>query len=474
MSSEPTNLDRLKMARIRDHELRRQDDVFAALPLRARALRRYRELSAVYPWHVVWGYFLGRAADRLRHKLGAAFKPVEDVSALEDALTVTKSTALMQDKLIQDVIERVQQGIDNGNLLRPIRYSIRITGGLGDALIIARMTRDLQLYLDNDLSFDVYFQSPALIEPFFRHIPGFMKCIDIDLYQRTVELYTFSLHANQFVLFVTEHFDHRALLTGKPEVLNLFGHIQRQRTELDRYVTNHPFLDGAFAAIATKRGHKRYTYLHEMLGIPYGGDELKLEIDATFPTTLGLVPGQYVTIHDGWDTKFKLAVHRPTKAIPLRIWTDVVKALKAERPELKLVQLGGKTGDNVPGIDINLKTRLSFMQSAAVLASAALHIDSESGLVHLGTALGIRSVVLFGPTNVDWFGYPQNANIVPRQCGDCWWSTDTWMDTCPIGHKEPVCTASIKAGEVAKAALQMLDRPYEGPVHLGSNTKTLA
>lgn len=438
-----SELHRLKINRIRDYA-----DKHEPTSLIARARKRYGELSAQHSQAVVWVHLLHRFTARLRGKLAQKFsrRSGRNLTGLAGSLNDTKLAEAFND-LVPHSTETSHRLI----------YAIRITGGLGDALVIARMARDLQAMLGNDLLFDVYYQSPKIIEPFFQMVPGFRKSIDIEVFQDTARYYAFSLLTNQFVIFMNEHIDHRALLRHHPDILNLYGHIQSQRANLKRYITHHPFLDAAFADIATKQGHKRYTYLHQMLGIPYGGDRLALEVDTTIITDLGLQAKQYITIHDGWDTKFKLAVHRPTKAIPRQTWSDIVAALKIARPDLQIVQLGGKTGDDISRVDLNLKNQLSFAQSTSVLSGSALHIDSESGLVHLGAALGIRSVVMFGPTNIDWFGYPQNANIAPKHCGNCWWSSDTWMDSCPLGHKIPVCTANIDVDEVIKETLRLLN-----------------
>jgi hypothetical protein len=312
----------------------------------------------------------------------------------------------------------------------------------------------------------VYFLSPKQIEPFFKSIPGFRESIHIDAFQTAAPHYTFSLIANQFVTFLNEHLNYRALLRKNPKVLSLFGQVQAMRKDIEKYIAAHPSLDGSFADLAVRQGHRRNTYLHEMLGISYGGDLLDIGTSPTACQEFGLTPKKYITVHDGWDTKFKLVAHRPTKALPLQTWIDIVRELKAACPELTIVQLGGKTGDDIPGVDLNLKNKLTFAQSASILAGSALHVDTESGLVHIGATLGVKSVVMFGPTNVKWFGYPQNANIAPKECGNCWWSTDSWMDFCPAGYENPICTDSIDPKDVVLDALLLLnaestDKPHK-------------
>jgi hypothetical protein len=425
------DLRAIKIRRLRQLDLNSQ-----RVPLLDRAARRYRELSAIYPPPVVAAYFINRA--------------------------FAKGWSLFKSRLIKPMKLRLwkrseRASMPDGDLAGETVYAIRITGGLGDAIIVARLARDLQATFGGKTSFDVYFLSPTIIEPFFKGIPGFRESIHIDAFLSAGPHYSFSLIANQFVTFLNEHINYRQLLRQNPKVLSLFGHVQATRKEIERYIVAHPSLDGSFADLAVRQGHTRNTYLHEMLGIRYGGDRLDIGTSSTACEAFGLTPGQYITVHDGWDTKFKLVAHRPTKALPLQSWIDIVRGLKAARPDLTIVQLGGKTGADIPGVDLSLKNKLSFAQSASILAGSALHVDTESGLVHIGATLGVKSVVMFGPTNVEWFGYPQNANIAPAECGNCWWSTDSWMDFCPAGHERPTCMGSIDARKVVSEALRLLD-----------------
>lgn len=336
-------------------------------------------------------------------------------------------------------------------------YGVLITGGLGDALVAARLLRDVQNMLGPGRQFDVYFQAPNVAESFFAKIPGFRACIHANCFEAAVPFYDFALTVNQFVTFKNEYIRRGQLLKNDPRVLKLFGQVQFARVTIEKYILDHPFLDGAFADLAVRKGFQRHTFLHEMLGVPYGGDRLELEVNPQGCQKFGLLPKQYITIHDGWDANFKIAASRPTKAIPVATLAEIVAGLKQARPDLAIVQIGGKTGKIIPGVDHNLKAQTTFAQSMDILAGSCLHIDSESGLVHLAACLGVKCTVLFGPTNAAWFGYPQNANILPKQCGNCWWSTDTWMEACPIGHEQPVCTASIRVKEVVERSLALLE-----------------
>lgn len=341
-----------------------------------------------------------------------------------------------------------------------IVFAVRITGGLGDAAIIARYIRDLQVYIDAGAEFDIYFHSPQQVKIFFSKIPGFRAALHEELLRDVIMHYDFTVLANQYPTFANEHVKFERLIKLAPRALEVFSTIQERRKDIEKFIQNHPNLDGAFADLAVRTGHSRYRYLHYMSGLEYGGSRAEIDLGSVKQAEWGLSGKKYITIHDGWDTKYKSKVsfHRPTKALPLEVWSDLVSEIKMRFPDYSLVQIGGKTGSDLPGVDVNLRNKLNLEQSLTVLAGAALHIDAESGLVHMAASLGVRSVVMFGPTNIDWFAYPENINISPPQCGNCWWSVDTWMEKCPADHEKPVCMATHSPRRIAEVVLRDLTK----------------
>lgn len=405
----------------------------------ARSWRKYRELSRNHSQGKVIGYFVGRIAVRARRMLSRARHHVFKDSAKVHPHFATDEKGLL--------------------------FSVCITGGLGDALIVARLMRDVQRDLGGEQNrFDVYAKNSGILRDFFSKIPGFRQVVDVDAFESFAPYYSFALVANQFVFFRRENMRDELLVRNFPEVLRMYARAETARRSIECFIAKHPFLDGAFSDIAAKEHHKRHLYLHEMLGISYGGDRLDLPVDLGLAHRLGLRVGAYMTIHDGWDANFALVTDRPTKAMPLGSWVAMVAEIKSLLPWLQIVQIGGGTGENIRGVDVDLKGKLDFLGSLSVLAGSQLHLDTESGLVHAAACLGVRSVVMFGPTNVDWFGYARNINIAPTRCGNCWWSTNSWMDQCAAGYERPVCTSrdSIAPGKVAAEVVRALSEDADG------------
>ena len=132
--------------------------------------------------------------------------------------------------------------------------------------------------------------------------------------------------------------------------------------------------------------------------------------------------------------------------------------LRERCPQTKIVQLGSKTSVPIAGVDLNLINTTTLPQAAALLRDAALHVDIEGGLVHVAASLGTRSVVLFGPTSLGYFGYPGNVNIASGFCGNCWGVTERWMETCPRGYGSARCMDLIDPARVVDAVISAMDK----------------
>jgi len=345
-------------------------------------------------------------------------------------------------RIISKLIIRLSQFIEPIHKLPDNNmFCILITGGVGDSIVIARLIRDIQKYLNYQFDFDVYFHSPNMIRPIFKNICGFRDVLHENIYHYSKSHYMFSMSANTLVTFNNELINYSLLLLKSSEVLKLFSNIElfRKKENLDKFIRNHPFLDGAFADVQSKLGRVRYSFMHEMMGLEYSGHKLNIDVDIQVLKKYDLNDVNYITIHDGWDENFKFISSRPTKAIPLNVWSLIIANIKNLYPNHLIVQIGGPKGEVINGVDICLKNKTPFLDAISILSFSHMHFDSESGLVHLASALGVRSMVFFGPTNFDWFSYPENVNIKPSECGNCWWSTENWMNSCPLGYIDPIC-----------------------------------
>lgn len=166
--------------------------------------------------------------------------------------------------------------------------------------------------------------------------------------------------------------------------------------------------------------------------------------DTSFLEGFSLVENEYITFQCGATPK-SYRKESP-KAWSKEKFLQLIPLLKKAFPEKKIVQLGEKSNSEVlQDVDVNLLGRTTWRQLGTVLKGAWLHIDGECGMVQYRTAMhGGPSVVLFGVTPVDFYGFDENINIrteaCPRACARL---SDEWLDRCVRGMNPPLCMDSI-------------------------------
>jgi ADP-heptose:LPS heptosyltransferase len=179
-----------------------------------------------------------------------------------------------------------------------------------------------------------------------------------------------------------------------------------------------------------------------------------------FPTTKALrivsafLSMPYITVHNGFDTNYRVTPRRKTnyastKNISGAQWQEIVLTLR--RADIQIIQLGVVEESEIPGVNYYLNGQTSLSETALLLKHAICHIDTEGGLVHLARAVHGRSVVLFGPTPAEVFGYPQNINLEPPDCKGCWFVTSHWLVECPRHTSGPQCMRGHSAERVVDA-----------------------
>lgn len=341
----------------------------------------------------------------------------------------------------------------------PLVVAIAVSGGLGDLIVIARCVRDLAANVE-PFTFDVFAPNPELARWVFSSIPGFQQVAPDTLLEIVSHEYDMRLHLNQVAYLHYESLNW-ARLRNFPRFLQVINNLScsRRRQKLDLYIENHPFLDNGLARKIIYAGFSRRDFMHSMFALKYGGDYLLIEQDENILQRLGLMGRTFVTVHNGFDSNFIISGQRATKCYPH--FSAVVAGLKAAHPDILLVQIGTTTSVKIPGVDLNLIGQTSLREVAGILGASTLHIDNEGGLVHLSACYGRRSLVVFGPTPVDYFGYPQNINVNPERCGGCWWIDEHWMDRCPRGIEEVECMYSQPPEKLVQLACAAIAQDLE-------------
>ena len=330
--------------------------------------------------------------------------------------------------------------------------AIKLSGGVGDYLVAARWVRDVIAQAE-PVTFDVYCNSAELARWIFADFAGFAAVYSEFVFNRACEHYDCGVWPSQFVV-TRRPATSPVKPTAHPRIAAMLDHIDAFRPRIATFVERHPYDDGELGRFASAMGETRATFPHAISGIRYGGDRLDVRTDDSLLERLGLASRPFITLHNGFDPNFVITAKTATKCYPH--FAAVAALIKASRPEVLLVQVGGATSMPIAGVDIDLTNRTTLPGVAALIRDSALHLGNESGLVHLARCFGVRCCVVFGPTPADYFGYPDNVNLPPPACGTCWWTTETWMDHCPRGHRVLPCMTH-RPEDIVAAVLALID-----------------
>ena len=148
---------------------------------------------------------------------------------------------------------------------------------------------------------------------------------------------------------------------------------------------------------------------------------------------------KYITLNFGnGDTHNTLRV---AKSWPKKNFEIVIEMIKATYSDIEIVQIGADGAERLSGVDRTFFGK-SFSLVSNILKNAILHIDIEGGMVHFATNLGTKCIVLFGPTQVEYYGYEQNINIKAGNCHNCYGLYPD-VNKCARGLEQPECMYSI-------------------------------
>ena len=151
------------------------------------------------------------------------------------------------------------------------------------------------------------------------------------------------------------------------------------------------------------------------------------------------------------------AAFGPAKRWPIERFAELAAALVCEQTAGVVVlgsgaerALAGCIADHAGTDVVDLAGRTSLGEAIAVLRECDLAIGNDSGLLHLASACGTPSILIFGPGNPRRTG-PRDAHASilhrPVDCSPC-----NWRD-CPIDHR---CLRAISVDDVHARALATL------------------
>lgn len=170
------------------------------------------------------------------------------------------------------------------------------------------------------------------------------------------------------------------------------------------------------------------------------------------------VPLEYITFNTGNSTTSIGNKNTNSRSWPEQYFIEFIKLFRVRYPQISIVQIGDANASKVSGADVYILGE-NIESAKWVLKGAMFHLDTEGGLMHLATQLGTKCVALFGPTQVELFGYPENINVCAGKCHGCYFLYDNPF-ACARGMNKPECMYSITPAMVIEKIKDYMNTVY--------------
>lgn len=333
-----------------------------------------------------------------------------------------------------------------------------ISGAMGDTLI-AKSVFDAIVELVPNCKIDIYFTSELsknYLKAFYGDSKNLNAIVNFEFYESNIKRYDVAFRVWHMVLI--DFANDQRLQHSAPALLKAIYEINAYNRK-SVYNTNEIGIILRNITRAHILGINRYTCLSCGGALPIHDNHVKISLSSEGKSKFRKLEllKKYITIGSNLGKKNNLARHS------LKEWstayaTDYISLLNIYLPQVKVVQIGGGGVEIIPNADIHiLDADIELVKH--ILKNSLLHVDCESGLVHLATQLGTKCLVLFGPTDEKYYGFKENLNLVSDFCRPCVWAWDDG-NKCLRGAKEPPCMLSHTPQhvcEVTCTCLQHLD-----------------
>jgi ADP-heptose:LPS heptosyltransferase len=262
---------------------------------------------------------------------------------------------------------------------------------------------------------------------------------------------------NNFDLFISFH------RSGILASLGLFGRGEK----VVGFSSAAPMVDLSVWFDPLKHEVLRYLDLVSVLGCQAEGMDLEYlitagEDQAAHDLLAGSgVDGDYAVIAPGGGENPGTIMH--IKRWPVSNYATVAKHIK-ECYNIPVIAVGSKSerdlGDST-GADINLAGRTTFPVLAAVLKKASIVIANDSGPLYLASAVGARTVGIYGPSSDDLVaprGEDHKSVKHPVWCQPCYRPENVTRGVigCPSGTW--ACMLALQPEKVCEAVDELLGK----------------
>lgn len=374
--------------------------------------------------------------------------------------TGIKNTIKLSINAIVNIAKKIIKRPFLNNKNSKSKLAILISGGYGDYLVIANWLEYMKkkIFQPED-NIDVFYHKKSALtifplnEPNIKFYPTDEYCCES--YSITIFISSFPFIKNRNELMIKNF---------SPTLQNYLNKLKQFTLENKLECDLHPRLDSLISAKTIIAGKNRlqepdfYNLLNisenYIYNLPIYEDEDK------YLNELKIEKKKYILIHRGWDSSGGNNFH--VKAWSLKSCFDLIPQIKQNYPDYKIILIGASRqqlplSDN--NADINLIEKTSIEQVKVLLKYAAVLIDNEGGMVHLRHAVhGGPSIVLFGATSPDLFGYSENINLTSNVCKHwCEWINNDWTSYCLKSRKkEALCMEAITTKDVINALKKII------------------
>ena len=343
-----------------------------------------------------------------------------------------------------------------------IRIAIKLNGGVGDILIQSTYAKELVRYLNSEnISVDLFcFKDTETANAVFYNAKYVDNVFSAPEYGKKSGNYDLILNIQRFVMIYYINWERIQKYSDK---LNHYCEAIQDFYNKNLFIVcNSPYTDALSTQLATLKGKNRFSQPDILSIVGLKNDPINfMDLNPEYfniLSDLNLTNRKYITIQRGIN-------HHDKRKESIRNWPvshyeKFIEIFKKHYPDTLIIQMGYSEDWCEPfrGVDIDLRGKTNFETLKILLKYALLHIDYEGGYAHIRHFLNSPSAVLFGPTDVNFLGYPENINIKNNACQlPCEWVTMDWTEKCIRGFENPPCMYDITPEMVFSAVQDHLD-----------------
>lgn len=324
-----------------------------------------------------------------------------------------------------------------------ISVAIQIQSGIGDVIISKKFVKQLLTYSDK-VNIDV-FCSNDMAKVFYDENDNINAIVtpQEEVFSNVYNEYDVAVSVRFFLTFYCFKYDKVKKQSGEFAEMISDLYSAAEKYNKDCSVNERLRIYYERATYSNKSIFQYPKYYEDVLGIHDSHVDIPLCAEWKKEFERQQI-SNYITVNYGNG----IGSYNISKQWPLEKFTELVGKIKKQYPELKIIQVGSLEAEKIANCNkYILGENLELVKY--VLLNSILHIDIEGGLVHIATQLGTKCVVLFGPTSINAFGYPQNINIKAGDCHNCC-GVESDIYKCARHLDIPACMEAISVDMVYK------------------------